>query len=114
LISIGVPVQGSSVNGHYEDEPLIFGPENGDDWFYFEDSTADSSASSPWAKDNPSPFIVSSVSGGETTLIRFKHKSTPDHTVLHKGACNFAGLKPAYTGKHDKDLPSARLTVQEL
>jgi hypothetical protein len=111
LINIEVPVTGSSVDDDKDYEPLVFGPDNGDDWFYFEDQTDLDGA---WAKDDAPAFKISSVSGGETTLIRFKHQGTPEHTVLHKGVCSFAGLKPAYTGKNDGDLPRTRLTVQEL
>jgi len=57
---------------------------------------------------------MSTVSGTETTLIRFKQDQTPQHKVLHEGRCNFAGLKPAVESTKDIDLALARLTVQEL
>lgn len=99
-----------------ETSSYFFGPDNGDDWFYFEDSTTSSShRSAKKASANPS-FKVSTVSGGETTLIQFKHKQRPAHKVLHKGACNFAGLVEEGPGQKDGDLGQAgqRQAILEL
>jgi hypothetical protein len=97
-----------------QSEQYFFSGENGDDWFYLEDQT--SSENTQCAKKTDStPFTMSSVSSTETTLIRFKYKKRPEHTVLHKGRCNFAGLKPVdQTSEVDPDLRMARLRVQGM
>ena len=113
VVRAGAPSSKSVMESDYV---FIFGIENGDDWFNFEDSRSDSSGSNrgQHAKGDPPQFTMSTASSTETTLIRFKYKTTPEHKVLHPGPCNFAGLKPESEGATDKDLPSARLTVQEL
>ncbi|MCJ1421672.1 hypothetical protein MMC32_008038 [Xylographa parallela] len=82
----------------YDPEQFVFADVNGDDWFYFEDSTSSSSSSSlrencakPMAE---TLFNIRTISGSDTTLINFEYDSTPHHRVLHEGRCNFAGLKP--------------------
>ncbi|KAK3660806.1 hypothetical protein LTR56_000564 [Elasticomyces elasticus] len=70
----------------------IFSLENGDDWFYFEDEYTGSSRAQQ-ASAAPSPFTISTVSGGETELLRLRYSSQPKHTVIHKGACSFTGIK---------------------
>lgn len=88
-----------------DDGQYIFSAENGDNWFYFEDSTwnddydvktcADSKG--PGSKrahsrgDEP-PLTASTRSADGTTLIQFKYDSTPTHEVLHPGRCRFTGL----------------------
>lgn len=94
-----------------EPEQYLFDVENGDDWFYFEDTTT---SNGQCAKTASNPLTISTRSSTETTLIRFKYDETPKHTVLHSGRCHFAGLKPAgQSSKGDKDLGLARLTVQD-
>lgn len=78
-----------------ESEWYFFDAGKGDDWFYMEDQTT----SSQRAKGDSQPFAVSTVSGKETTLIRFKNDRTPEHTVLDEGWCKFTGLKPVVEGK---------------
>jgi hypothetical protein len=90
-----VTIEGLFPSSSTEDEntqTYYFGPDNGDDWFYFEDSTTSSLQGCPKKKSSDADFKVSTVSGGETSLIQFKHNRTPQHRVLHKGACHFAGL----------------------
>jgi len=86
-----------------ESNSHFFGPDNGEDWFYFEDDTTSSSGSKQCAGKSAasSPIRLYTVTGAESTLIEFKHFKTPQHKVLHKGACNFAGLvdeKPSKRG----------------
>ncbi|KAK4894809.1 hypothetical protein LTR27_006930 [Elasticomyces elasticus] len=73
-------------------ETHIFSLENGDDWFYFEDDST-SSMSARKANTAPYPFAVSTISATETELLRLRYSSRPKHTVIHKGACSFTGIK---------------------
>jgi hypothetical protein len=62
-----------------EVETHIFNMENGDDWFYFEDSTYDSDSLSSKRSDEPYPFQVSTISATETML----NPDTPSSTRAH-------------------------------
>jgi len=94
-------------------EQHFFDHENGDDWFYFSDDITSSSVRKANAA-NP-PITVEAVSATETTLINFKYKGAPRHTVLHAGGCSFTGLSPVKpSSKTDQDLAMARFTVQDL
>ncbi|KAK5702874.1 hypothetical protein LTR97_003820 [Elasticomyces elasticus] len=73
-------------------ETHIFSMENGDDWFYFEDNYTGSSAARK-ANAAPYPFSISTISATETELLRLRYRSEPKHTVVHKGACSFTGIK---------------------
>jgi hypothetical protein len=74
-----------------EVETHIFSMENGDDWFYFEDSSY-TGLQSLKKSDKPYPFQMSTISGTETELLRLRYNAQPKHTVLHKGACSFTGI----------------------
>ncbi|KAK5732116.1 hypothetical protein LTR17_010824 [Elasticomyces elasticus] len=92
-------------------ETHIFSLENGDDWFYFEDSYPDSSFARQ-TKAAPYPFSISTISATETELLRLRYNSQPKHTVIHKGACSFTGIKTdaASGAKHSRT--HSALTVQ--
>jgi hypothetical protein len=94
----------------------VFADVNGDDWFYFEDTTTSDSSQEHCAKRTAdSHFHVRTISGSDTTLINFEYDSTPRHKVLHEGRCNFAGLKPISTStRSDPDAGKFRLRTQEL
>ena len=102
------------------DEPtqFVFADINGDDWFYFEDTSSSSSSSAsreqcvkPMAMDHIS---VRTISGSDTTLLNFAYDSTPQHKVLHEGRCNFAGLKPVSpSSQSDPDSGRFRFRSQE-
>jgi hypothetical protein len=101
LIVNATPEPGSGVTSNYvEEETFVFADVNGDDWFYFEDTTHESSVEqsakpqSEKEKASSSTFTARTISGSDTTLINFSYKSTPQHKVLHQGRCNFAGLTP--------------------
>jgi len=106
------PSPDASAVGEDNTETHIFSLENGDDWFYFEDEAPPSVVSK--ATDPASyPFQISSVSGGLTEVMRLRYKSRPKHTVLHKGACNFAGIDtPAGQKSSQTDGGHAGFTVQ--
>ncbi|KAK4995525.1 hypothetical protein LTR66_004665 [Elasticomyces elasticus] len=94
----------------------VFADVNGDDWFYFEDSTSsmvvrqEHCASSMAA----SQFSVRTISGSDTTLINFQYESTPQHTVLHDGRCSFAGLKPVFpSSQSESDSRRSRFRSQQ-
>jgi hypothetical protein len=90
----------------------FFSAENGDDWFYIEDETSSAQCAKNTKPRNP--LTMSAVSSSETTLIRFKYKNTPKHKVLHKGRCNFAGLKPDEPRRNGKeDRPVTRFVIQQ-
>jgi len=98
-------------------ENHVFADVNGDDWFYFEDSTTDNDDRAQCA--NPiaqsSSFNVRTISGSDTTLINFEYDRTPSHRVLHEGRCNFAGLKPLSTSsRSDPDAGRSRFQSQDL
>ncbi|KAK5729883.1 hypothetical protein LTR17_011522 [Elasticomyces elasticus] len=92
-------------------ETHIFSLENGDDWFYFEDSSTDSSAVRK-ANTAPSPFTVSTISATETELLRLRYNVRPKHTVLHKGACSFTGIETSATSGARNSRTHSPLTVQ--
>jgi len=101
-----------SESNREETEMYFFNAENGDDWFYIEDQT--SSAQCAKNTKRRKPLTMSAVSSTETTLIRFKYKITPKHKVLHKGRCNFAGLKPDEPRRNGKeDGPVTRFVIQQ-
>jgi hypothetical protein len=83
--------------------------ENGDDWFYFEDTSASSAVDSKSAATYP--FHLSTISGRETELMRLRYKSQPKHTLVHKGACSFTGIHTSKGSSQTTD-GHAGLTVQ--
>ena len=87
----------------------VFSAENGDNWFYFEDLTTASGR----VKAASQSLEMFTASATESAMIQFKYKTAPEHTVLHKGKCRFAGLKDAVGDVLDEDLAMSRLTVQE-
>jgi hypothetical protein len=96
-----------------EVETHIFNMENGDDWFYFEDSTYDSDSLSSKRSDEPYPFQVSTISATETELLRLRYNAQPKHTVIHKGACSFTGIETsAKQGSSQFTRGHSGLTVQ--
>ena len=98
----------------------VFADLNGDDWFYFEDSTTSSLLSSSsrerCAKSTAQPtFTARTISGSDTTLLSFEYTGTPSHKVLHEGRCNFAGLTPvSSSSQSDPDSGNFRFRSQEL
>ena len=80
--------------------------ENGDDWFYFEDEYTGSSAQKTAAA--AAPVRISTVSATETEILRLKYSSRPRHTIVHKGACSFTGIKTS----GEKQSEHSGLTVQ--
>jgi hypothetical protein len=116
LISISYPPIGvDGAESSKEKTEIIFSAENGDSWFYFEDISSTASARKHGAKNVDSPVTIETRSATETTLIRFEHPKTPEHTVLHQGKCNFAGLRPASEAGtlNDPDRADIGLRVQE-
>jgi hypothetical protein len=106
----GSPLSGAAMEE--EPEQWVFDSQNGDDWFYFEDSP---DSNLQCAKKASTPLTISTRSSTETTLIRFEYSKTPGHKVLHKGRCNFAGLKPVdESSEMDQDHVQARLIMQDL
>ncbi|KAM3425744.1 hypothetical protein BST61_g7676 [Cercospora zeina] len=93
--SLSATAHGKNINANDDDdvETHYFAPSDGDDWFYFEDSSTTSDAKE--AVLQPSPFHVSSVSGSNTELLHAKYKKRPSHKVIHKGACDYTGIKTA-------------------
>ncbi|KAL9626588.1 MAG: hypothetical protein Q9164_007842, partial [Protoblastenia rupestris] len=83
---------GSNDEDHDEDETHIFSLENGDDWFYFEDNYSGSSLARS-ANAKPFPFTISTISSTETEVLRLKFNVTPEHKVIHKGACKFTRIR---------------------
>lgn len=85
-----------------DDSSYILSAENGDNWFYFEDqSSGDDDDDDDYAtktkqcantKHSSPPLTIRTRSSTDTTLMHFKYKERPTHTVLHKGRCHFAGL----------------------
>jgi len=71
----------------------ILSAENGDNWFYFEDTTTgDYMKTCAHAKDDAPPLSIAARSADGTTLIQFKYDDAPAHEVLHPGRCRFSGL----------------------
>jgi len=99
-------------------DQYVFADVNGDDWFYFEDTTTGDDYYSHEHCANSkaaSTFNVRTISGSDTTLINFEYERTPSHTVLHEGRCNFAGLKPVdESSKSDPDSEKFRFRSQDL
>ncbi|KAK4501661.1 hypothetical protein PRZ48_007470 [Zasmidium cellare] len=87
------------LNAGSSSQTYVFADVNGDDWFYFEDTTSGRSVKSA----TESTFNARTISGSDTTLINFRYERTPGHKVLHEGRCNFAGLRPVEEGKGDVD-----------
>ncbi|KAF7187401.1 hypothetical protein HII31_11290, partial [Pseudocercospora fuligena] len=93
-----------------DDEQHIFSLENGDDWFYFEDSYSGSSKAQK-ANAPPYPFTISTISATETETLRLRYNNRPKHKVLHKGACTFTGISIPDDSKKTSRMHSP-LTVQ--
>ncbi len=68
-----------------------FSLENGDDWFYFEDSYTGTDQQLR-VDSAPPPLQISSVSGTEAEVLRLRFTQRPAYKVLHKGACAFTGI----------------------
>jgi len=116
IIEIGyAPISVDGAESSNDRTEIIFSAENGDSWFYLEDISSAASARERCAKNVDSPVTIETRSATETTLIRFEHPKTPEHTVLHKGKCNFAGLRPASEvgTLNDPDRPDVGLRVQK-
>ncbi len=102
-----------------EPEQHVFADINGDDWFYFEDTTTDTSSSSsgehcaePMAD---SAFTARTISGSDTTLIRLQYHATPPHKILYSGRCSFSGVTPSSSsGQSDPDSERSRFRSQEM
>jgi len=90
-------------------EQYVFANLNGDDWFYVEDRLSEERCVKPMPRNQ---FDVRTKSGSDTTLINFEYESTPRHTVLHEGRCDFAGLQQP--GRKDSDSGKSRFRTQEL
>ncbi|PIB03024.1 hypothetical protein CB0940_11936 [Cercospora beticola] len=101
---LSADVQGRASIKDDDVETHVFSMENGDDWFYFEDNYSGSTAKQ--TVDKPSPFVVSTISGGETEMLRLRYNSRPQHRVVHKGACSFTGIHT------DAAAASSSVTVQ--
>jgi len=112
------PINGDAAARAKGEEQFVFADVNGDDWFYFEDTTSGDDDDDSYEQcANPkaaSTFNVRTISGSETTLINFEYESTPSHTVLHEGRCNFAGLKPVdESSQSDRDSGRFRFRSQD-
>lgn len=84
-------LKGHLLDSDDETSQWVFSQENGDDWFYYEDPYSDSSLAR--SRDAaPPPFQISTISGSETEVLRFRFPKQPKHKVLHKGACSFSGI----------------------
>jgi hypothetical protein len=93
----------------------VFADVNGDDWFYFEDTTTEDVEEKCVKSTAQSQFTARTISGSDTTLINFEYESTPKHKVLHEGRCNFAGLKPVSpSSQNDPDSGTFRFRSQKL
>lgn len=105
-------VSGNSIDD--KDSDFYFDSANGDDWFYFEDDVSGNEHAQGYVKK----FGLKSVSSSDSTLITFKHNSTPPHAVLHQGRCNFTGIRTVRVeglgADLDLDYDRARMTVQDL
>jgi len=103
-----LPVSGDNIAARENDvEQFVFAELNGDDWFYFEDTTYSSSQEQCAKPTNEGKFNVRTISGSDTTLINFQYESRPRHKVLHEGRCRFAGLKPI-SPPHQSDSDPGR------
>ncbi|KAK5124110.1 hypothetical protein LTR85_001813 [Meristemomyces frigidus] len=101
-------------NAAAEEELHIFSLENGDDWFYFEDNYTGSELARG-ADVTPNPFTISTISATETEVLRLRYNTTPEHRVVHKGACSFTGIEtPADTSSYTERTSRTHspLTVQ--
>lgn len=81
-------------NRAMDDDPndYIFNLENGDDWFYFEDSDTGTALTSRNKVTEEPPFLIGTVSSTETEVLRIMFGKRPEHKVLHEGACSFTGI----------------------
>jgi hypothetical protein len=106
------PMSGGDVAARRDDyDQYVFADVNGDDWFYFEDQTyTDDSHEQCASATYKSSLEMQTISGSDTTLINFEYESTPRHTVVHEGRCEFAGLKPV----SQPSQGDARFRSQEL
>lgn len=117
IIIAAYPVE-MAQGSQYNPDEFVFADVNGDDWFYFEDTTTSDSVEScakPHSragKSTASTISVRTISGSDTTLINFAYNTTPKHKVLHEGHCNFAGIKPVSPSQRDVDAGALR--VQSL
>lgn len=101
------------------EEHWHFGPDNGDDWFYFEDSSRGNSrrvSSVPGACPNPRAAASSgprleALSNAETSLMSLVYGDTPPHKKIHDGRCSMNGLKPV-DASHGKDQDEAAFLTQ--
>lgn len=92
----------------------VFADVNGDDWFYFEDTSTEDLKESCAKTKTASTFTARTISGSDTTLVNFAYDKTPKHRVLHEGRCNFAGLTPISDAlRDDADFKEFRVQ-QEL
>ena len=91
----------------------VFSMENGDDWFYFEDQYTGTSQQLRVDSAAP-PIRVSSISGVETEVIRFRFPKRPAYKVLHKGGCSFTGISvPSESSLGQSSRVHNRLTKQQ-
>lgn len=105
-----------SVNRKDDDDDdtsqYVFSLENGDDWFYFEDDYSGSSLAQN-VDAAPPPFVISTISGGETEAIRLRFSNQPKHKVLHKGACSFTGISTPSPSSQRKSSHNKNPLVQQ-
>jgi hypothetical protein len=114
---IALSASGGDTSARADDvEQFVFAGLNGDDWFYFEDTTSSDELQEQCAKPTAqSHFNVRTISGSDTTLINFQYERTPTHKVLHEGRCSFAGLKPVSPSSQSGfDSERLRFRSQEL
>jgi len=113
-----LPINGDVAARAGDPDQYVFADVNGDDWFYFEDTTSgdDDDSYEQCAKSKAaSTFNVRTISGSDTTLLNFEYERTPSHKVLHEGRCNFAGLKPVdQSSQSDPDSGRFRFRSQDL
>lgn len=69
----------------------VFSLENGDDWFYFEDHYTGTDQQLK-VDSAPPPIQISTISGGDTEVLRLRFPKRPAYKVLHKGGCSFTGI----------------------
>ena len=111
-----LPVSGGDVTARDDDaSQYVFADVNGDDWFYFEDTSSPSDQEQCAKPTTEGQFSVRTISGSDTTLINFQYESTPQYKVLHEGRCNFAGLKPVSpSSQSDPNSEKFRFQSQDL
>ncbi|KAF2277091.1 uncharacterized protein EI97DRAFT_457813 [Westerdykella ornata] len=115
MVRSRIPGHPSTVHGSQEsEEHWHFGPNNGDDWFYFDDMSSSRGrgrAGTPAACTNPRALPATTTAEGPrleamsntmTSLISLVYSDTPPHRKMHDGSCALTGLKPV-EGRHGKD-----------